>query len=85
LCECLTQSDMEQFLKLEWLLAWVASLPTRPKWCSTTLEMTGYPTIQPINLIWRNGLEIVQHLFANPIFVNHMTYDLHIVVDGDEC
>ncbi|KAG1782103.1 hypothetical protein EV702DRAFT_1177149 [Suillus placidus] len=97
LCDCLTQSDLERFLKLEWvhqarpsfsskdqLLAWVASLPTGPKWCSTTLEMTRYPTIQPINLIWRNGLEVVQDLFANPIFANHMTYDPHVVIDGDE-
>ncbi|KAG1889013.1 uncharacterized protein F5891DRAFT_1131908 [Suillus fuscotomentosus] len=92
LCERLMQSNMERFLKLEWvcraglsfsskdqLLAWVASLPTRPKWCSTTLEMTGYPTIQLINLIWRDGLEVVQDLFANPIFANHMTYDPHVV------
>ncbi|KAG1791079.1 uncharacterized protein HD556DRAFT_1433078 [Suillus plorans] len=97
LCERLTQSDMERFLKLDWvrragpsfsskdqLLAWVASLPTGPKWRSTTLEMTGYPTIQPINLIWRDGLEVVQDLFANPIFANHMTYDPHVVVDGGE-
>ncbi|KAG1822264.1 hypothetical protein EV424DRAFT_1472203 [Suillus variegatus] len=97
LCECLTQSDMERFLKLEWvrranpsfsskdqLLAWVASLPTGLKWCSTTLEISGYPTVQPINLIWRNGLEVAQDLFANPIFANHMTYDPHVVVDGGE-
>ncbi|KAG2044004.1 hypothetical protein BDR03DRAFT_930769 [Suillus americanus] len=97
LCEHLTQSDMERFLKLEWvhranplfsskdqLLAWVASLPTGPKWCSTTLEITGYPTVQPINLIWRDGLEVVQDLFANPIFANHMTYDPHVVVNGGE-
>ncbi|KAG2353017.1 hypothetical protein BDR07DRAFT_1383624 [Suillus spraguei] len=98
LCERLTQSDMERFLKLEWvylklenmgyskdqLLAWVASLPTGPKWCSMTLEITRYPTVQSINLIWHNGLEVVQDLFANPIFANHMTYDPHIVVDGDK-
>ncbi|KAG2046197.1 hypothetical protein BDR06DRAFT_985667 [Suillus hirtellus] len=98
LCECLTQSDIDQFLKLEWvrqakplfsskdqLLAWMASLPTAPKWHSTTLEITGYPTIQPIQLIWRNGLDVVEDLFANPIFTNHMIYDPHVVVDGDEC
>ncbi|KAG1784969.1 uncharacterized protein HD556DRAFT_1314634 [Suillus plorans] len=97
LCERLTQSDIDRFLKLEWvrqakpsfsskdqLLAWMASLPTGPKWRSTTLEITGYPTIQPIQLIWRNGLDVVEDLFANPIFVNHMTYDPHVVVDGDE-
>ncbi|KAG2085470.1 uncharacterized protein F5147DRAFT_748705 [Suillus discolor] len=97
LCERLMQSDMERFLKLEWvrranpsfsskdqLLAWVASLPTGPKWCSTTLEISGYPTVQPINLIWCNGLEVAQDLFANPIFANHMTYDPHVVVDGGE-
>ncbi|KAG2136941.1 uncharacterized protein EDB93DRAFT_1242301 [Suillus bovinus] len=48
------------------------------------LEITGYPTVQPIQLIWRNGLDVVEDLFANPIFMNHMTYDPHIVVDGDE-
>ncbi|KAG1800667.1 hypothetical protein EV424DRAFT_1352065 [Suillus variegatus] len=97
LCERLTQSDIDRFLKLEWvcqakpsfsskdqLLAWMASLPTGPKWCSTTLEITGYPIIQPIQLIWRNGLDVVEDLFANPIFANHMTYDPHVVVDGDE-
>lgn len=46
--------------------------------------MTGYPTVQPINLIWCNGLEVVQDLFTNPIFMNYMTYDPHIMVDGDE-
>ncbi|KAG1809639.1 uncharacterized protein BJ212DRAFT_1279338, partial [Suillus subaureus] len=66
------------------LLAWMASIPTRPKWCSTTLKITGYPTVQPIQLIWHNGLDVVADLFANPIFTNHMTYDLHVVVDGDE-
>ncbi|KAG1882772.1 hypothetical protein F4604DRAFT_1577157 [Suillus subluteus] len=97
LCECFTQSDIDRFLKLEWvrqakplfgskdqLLAWMASLPTGPKWRSTTLEITGYPTVQPIQLIWRNGLDVVADLFANPIFANHMTYDPHVVVDGDE-
>ncbi|KAG1897870.1 uncharacterized protein F5891DRAFT_1129793 [Suillus fuscotomentosus] len=100
LCERFTQSDIDRFLKLEWvclvrrakpsfgskdrLLAWMASLPTRPKWRSTTLEITGYPTIQPIQLIWRDGLSVVEDLFANPIFANNMTYDPHVVVDGNE-
>ncbi|KAG2097743.1 uncharacterized protein F5147DRAFT_747441 [Suillus discolor] len=64
---------------------WVASLPTGPKWHSMTLKMIRYLTIQPINLIWRDGLEVVQDLFANPIFANHVTYDPHVVVDGGEC
>ncbi|KAG1802420.1 uncharacterized protein BJ212DRAFT_1226084, partial [Suillus subaureus] len=57
------------------LLAWMGSLPTGPKWCSTTLEITGYPTVQPVQLIWCDGLEVVEDLFTNPIFTNHMTYD----------
>ncbi|KAG1845377.1 hypothetical protein C8R48DRAFT_617186 [Suillus tomentosus] len=97
LCERFMQSDIDRFLKLEWvrrakpsfgskdrLLAWMASLPTGPKWRSTTLEITGYPTIQPIQLIWRDGLSVVEDLFANPIFANNMTYDPHVVVDGNE-
>ncbi|KAG1838975.1 hypothetical protein F4604DRAFT_1885387 [Suillus subluteus] len=97
LCERLTQSDINRFLKLEWvhrakpsfgskdqLLAWMGSLPTGPKWRSMTLEITGYPTVQPVQLIWRDGLEVVEDLFANPIFANHMTYDPHVVVDSDD-
>ncbi|KAG1816369.1 uncharacterized protein BJ212DRAFT_1446931 [Suillus subaureus] len=83
LCEWLTQTK-PLFGSKDQLLAWMGSLPTRPKWCSMTLEITSYPTVQPVQLIWCDGLEVVEDLFTNPIFVNHMTYDPHIVVDGDE-
>lgn len=26
-------------------------------------------------LYWRDGLEVVKHLFSNPVFASHMDYD----------
>lgn len=34
-----------------------------------------YPTMKPIHLYWRDGLEAAKWIFANPVFANHMQYD----------
>ncbi|KAG2146426.1 uncharacterized protein EDB93DRAFT_1240884 [Suillus bovinus] len=92
LVQRLTQTDINKFLKLDWfkdrprpsfksadqLFGWIDALPSGPEWRSTTLEFTNYTTARPIELIWRDGLEVVKDLFANPIFSNHMMYDPHI-------
>jgi hypothetical protein len=44
------------------------SLPAGPTWKSTVIKLDGYQTESPIVLYWRDGLEIIQHLFSNPIF-----------------
>ncbi|KAG2144136.1 uncharacterized protein EDB93DRAFT_1105038 [Suillus bovinus] len=98
LVQRLTQTDINKFLKLDWfkdrprpsfksadqLFGWIDALPSGPEWRSTTLEFTNYTTARPIELIWRDGLEVVKDLFANPIFSNHMMYDPHIVITGSE-
>ncbi|KAG2357812.1 hypothetical protein BDR07DRAFT_1296735, partial [Suillus spraguei] len=101
LVQQLTQTDINRFLKLDWcrfksrhspsfksadqLFGWIDALPSGPEWQSMTLEFTNYTTEWPIKLIWRDGLEVIKDLFANPIFSNHMMYDPHIVMTGSEC
>ncbi|KAG1808426.1 uncharacterized protein BJ212DRAFT_1449051 [Suillus subaureus] len=48
------------------------------------MEFSGYKTVHPIELIWRDALEVVKQLFSDPIFMNHMTYTLHIVNVGNK-
>ncbi|EGN94994.1 hypothetical protein SERLA73DRAFT_25914, partial [Serpula lacrymans var. lacrymans S7.3] len=50
-------------------------LPKGPKWHSQTIKIEGYPTTKPMKLIWRDGLEVVNCIFANPVFANHMMLD----------
>ncbi|KAG1804964.1 uncharacterized protein HD556DRAFT_1283310 [Suillus plorans] len=95
----LTKTDINKFLKLDWfktsrsrpsfksadqLFGWIDVLPSGPQWQSTTFEFIDYTTARPMELIWRDGLEVVKDLFANPIFSNHMMYDPHLVMTGSE-
>ncbi|KAG2124381.1 hypothetical protein DEU56DRAFT_873315 [Suillus clintonianus] len=78
------------FKSADQLFGWIDALPSGPAWQSEFkspvksgllpyLEATG-----PGPLIWRDGLEVVKDIFANPIFSNHMMYDPHIVMVGSE-
>ena len=62
------------------MLGWMDALPGGPTWQSTTLEIRGCTTTHPIRLMWRNVREVVEDILRNPIFVNHMTFDPHIVM-----
>ncbi|KAH7917526.1 hypothetical protein BV22DRAFT_1026171, partial [Leucogyrophana mollusca] len=98
LCECLTQTQMDRFLKLAWwtenerpafknkdtLLDWMDSLPSGPRWYSQEVTLEGYTTKKPIHLIWRDGLEVAKHLFANPIYAKHMAFDPVEIYNGVE-
>ncbi|KAG2033349.1 hypothetical protein BDR03DRAFT_935693 [Suillus americanus] len=92
LVENLLQTQIEQFLKLEWfkmrerpqfkskdeLFYYLEQLPgCGPKWQCTEFCLKGYKTEQPIHLIWRDGLEVVKQLLSNPVYANHMCYDPH--------
>ncbi|KAG1888129.1 hypothetical protein F4604DRAFT_1916048 [Suillus subluteus] len=100
LVENLSQTQIEQFLKLEWfktrerpqfkskdeLFYYLEQLPGHgPKWQCTEFCLKGYKTKQPIHLIWRDGLEVVKQLFSNPVYANHMCYDPHHIYNGQEC
>ncbi|KAG1769595.1 hypothetical protein EDD22DRAFT_977460 [Suillus occidentalis] len=83
LVENLSQTQIDQFLKLEWfktrerpsfkskdeLFFFLESLPGRgPKWQCTEFRIKGYESVQPIYLIWRDALEVAKQLFANPVY-----------------
>ena len=50
-------------------------LPTGPAWKTVTLDIEGYTTVQPLQLIWRDAEEVVRSLFGNPIFGADMAFD----------
>ncbi|KAI6156556.1 hypothetical protein BKA82DRAFT_3964805, partial [Pisolithus tinctorius] len=92
LVENLMQTQINVFLKLEWLngqkpsfssarqlLEWMDTLPSGPKWQVMQLEVDGYNTEKKIELVYRDGLEVVESLFGNPIFAQNMSFDpLHV-------
>ncbi|KAG1908813.1 uncharacterized protein F5891DRAFT_1206313 [Suillus fuscotomentosus] len=98
LVENLTQTQIAKFLKLTWfdtrerpsftskdqLIGWMDTLPCFTEWKVSQIAFTGYKTSQPIELIWRNALDVVKQLFSDPIFANHMTFDPHVVQAGDQ-
>jgi hypothetical protein len=56
------------------------SLVAGPTWNTTKIKLDGYKTESPIILYWRDGLEVIQHLFSNPIFassIEMMPYHLY--------
>ncbi|KAG6369428.1 hypothetical protein JVT61DRAFT_14883 [Boletus reticuloceps] len=89
LAENLTQAQINRFLKLRWfrentkpsfssaeqLLGWIDILPTTSTWQTVQLEIQGYPTTSPIQLIWRDALETVKSIVSNPVFASNITFD----------
>ena len=57
------------------MLGWIDVLPTTSTWQTVQLEIQGYPTTTPIQLIWRDGLETVRSIVSNPVFANNVTFD----------
>ncbi|KAG2346736.1 hypothetical protein BDR05DRAFT_997143 [Suillus weaverae] len=94
LTENLTQTQITKFLKLKWfdtpdrarpsftmkdhLLDWMDSLPSFTLWKVSRIEFKGYKTVHPVELVWRDALEVVKQLFSDPTFANHMTFNPHI-------
>ncbi|KAG2365902.1 hypothetical protein BDR07DRAFT_1480793 [Suillus spraguei] len=51
------------------------ALPKGPKWHCTTIHTDSYITTHPVNLIWHDALEVMQHIFGNAVFANDMEFD----------
>lgn len=66
------------------LFTFMDALPKVPQWRCTPMHTDGYATTHPVNLIWRDALEVVHHIFGNPIFANHMEYDPYEINDDGE-
>jgi hypothetical protein len=60
------------------LLDWMDLLPSFAPWKVSKLEFKGYKTVRPVELIWRDALEVVKQLFSDPTFANHMTFHPHV-------
>ncbi|KAG1900840.1 uncharacterized protein F5891DRAFT_1128385 [Suillus fuscotomentosus] len=100
LCENLNQGQITRFLKLLWvgsearqplsfknakqIFTFMEALLVTPKWKCAPIETDGYTTTHPVNLIWRDALEVAHHIFGNPIFANHMEYDPYEIQDNGE-
>ncbi|KAG2132209.1 hypothetical protein BD769DRAFT_1666227 [Suillus cothurnatus] len=98
LVENLTQAQIDKFLKLKWfhtrqrpsftskeqLLDWTDALPCFAPWKVSNIEFTGYKTTYPVQLIWRDALEVVKQLFGDPVFANHITFQPHVVNTGSQ-
>ncbi|KAG1862924.1 hypothetical protein C8R48DRAFT_603235 [Suillus tomentosus] len=94
LCDNLNQGQITRFLKLLWwplsfkttkqLFTFMDTLPKVPQWRCTPMHTDGYATTHPVNLIWRDALEVVHHIFGNPIFANHMEYDPYEINNNGE-
>ncbi|KAG1899581.1 uncharacterized protein F5891DRAFT_1128836 [Suillus fuscotomentosus] len=101
LVENLTQTQITKFLKLRWfdspdrakpsfttkdcLLDWMDSLPSFALWKVSKIEFKGYKTVCPMELVWRDALEVVKQLFSNPTFANHMTFHPHVTNIENKC
>lgn len=52
----------------------LAKLPKPPPWKSTTLTVPGGTTKEPIQFLYRDGLELFMFLFGNPVFRQHFQH-----------
>jgi hypothetical protein len=60
------------------------ALPAGPQWKSTEIKLDGYKTESPLTLYWRDGLQVIEHLFSNPIFAQSMEMTpYHTYEEGD--
>ncbi|KAG2040848.1 hypothetical protein BDR03DRAFT_932486 [Suillus americanus] len=97
LCDNFNQGQITRFLKLLWtrkplsfknakqLFTFMDALPVIPRWKCTPIHTDGYTTTHPMNLIWRDALEVVHHIFSNPIFANHMEYNPYEINNNVSC
>ncbi|KAG2355692.1 hypothetical protein BDR07DRAFT_1453684 [Suillus spraguei] len=100
LSENLNQGQITRFLKLLWvksttqkapaytsaqqMFTFIDALPRGPKWRCMTIKTEGYITTHPVQLIWRDALEVMQHISGNPVFANDMEFDPYeIHVNGE--
>jgi Plavaka transposase len=57
------------------MFTFMDALPKGPKWHCTTIHTDSYITTHPVNLIWHDALEVMQHIFGNAVFANDMEFD----------
>ncbi|KAI6013017.1 hypothetical protein EDC04DRAFT_2579612 [Pisolithus marmoratus] len=67
----------------------IESLPEVPCWHFQEIKVGLYQTKDPLILYWCDGLEVVEHLFGNPVFAHcmdmHPYQEFEETVNGVEC
>ena len=73
---CQFDKNPRPFVKsVDDLLGWMDVLLTGPVWKTVILDVEGYTTVQPLQLIWRDAEEVIRSLFGNLIFGADMAFD----------
>ncbi|KAI5994108.1 hypothetical protein F5J12DRAFT_686679, partial [Pisolithus orientalis] len=97
----LSQKDIDTYLRLEHNLAFpvsfmsakdlhccIESLLGVPCWRYQEIKVKNYPTQSLIMLYWHDGLEVVEHLFSNPVFTQCMDIspykEFEVMAEGQE-
>ncbi|KAK7042241.1 hypothetical protein R3P38DRAFT_2512149 [Favolaschia claudopus] len=82
----MSMADIDEFLSLQMVREKLAFsftsakelrgraelLPSGPSWKATTISLDNYPTKTPITLYYRDALECIQALLANPLVAQHI-------------
>jgi len=82
---CQIQKQPPSFTSAQDLINWVEVLPEVPHWSYQTIVIPGYKTKNPMTLFWHDGLEVIAHLFANPVFAHCMEFSPYALFDQEDC
>ncbi|KIM83716.1 hypothetical protein PILCRDRAFT_88067 [Piloderma croceum F 1598] len=93
----LSQAEIDKFLHLAYVQQQPLSfktakdlrhrievLPEVPRWEHQVIAMPGYRTKDPMTLYWRDGLAVIGHLFANPVFANSIETTPYQLYDRED-
>ncbi|KAG1721268.1 uncharacterized protein EDB91DRAFT_1026991, partial [Suillus paluster] len=86
----LSQKEVDVFLHLEHVsclstfhvITRIEALPEVPRWYHQQIKVGSYKTKAPLVLYWRDGLDVVKHLFANPVFAPCMDFQPYREFEG---
>lgn len=62
---------------------WIENLPDVPRWNHQEIKLPGYHTKKPMIIYWRDGLEVIKYIFANPVFAHCMEYTPYELYDKE--
>jgi hypothetical protein len=59
----------------------IEELPHVPSWSYQDITIPNFRTKDPMTLYWRDGLEVVKYLFANPVFATCIETNAYRLLD----
>ncbi|KAG1844477.1 hypothetical protein F4604DRAFT_1884447 [Suillus subluteus] len=69
-----TKNNLPSFNTSKDLRARIEGLFEVPRWYHQQIKVSSYKTKAPLMLYWRDGLDVVKHLFANPFLAPCMDF-----------